>query len=91
MTFTETNKGSKSTFAYEYIPFKSAFWTKKLTFIHLCYIQSIEGYKCCNDMFQLQMHNIGVYTVEFLYQGHDVFDIFVSLLTECTEFLWDIN
>ena len=29
--------------------------------------------------------------VKFLYKGHDVFDIFSPLLTECTEFLWDIN
>ena len=29
--------------------------------------------------------------VKFLYQGHDVFDSFVPLLTECTELLWDIN
>ena len=27
------------------------------------------------------------YTVKFLYQEHDVFDIFVPLLTECTGFL----
>ena len=29
--------------------------------------------------------------VKFLYQGRNVFDIFVPLLTEITEFLWDIN
>ena len=27
-------------------------------------------------------------TVKFQYQGHDVFDIFDPLLTECTEFLY---
>ena len=47
------------------ILFNSVFWTKKLIFMHLHCIQSIEGYKCCKDMFQLQMHN----TVKFLYQG----------------------
>ena len=31
------------------------------------------------------------YTVKFLYKGHDVFDIFIPLLMECTEFLWNIN
>ena len=45
MTFTETNKGSKSTFVYKWISFKSEFWTKKLTFMHLYCIQSIEGFK----------------------------------------------
>ena len=30
-------------------------------------------------------------TVKFLYKGHDVFDIFVPLPTENTEFLWEIN
>ena len=66
------------------ILFNSVFWTKKLAFMHLHCIQSIEGCKCCKDMFQLQMHN----TVKFRYQGHD---IFVPRLSECTEFLWDIN
>ena len=29
MTFTKTNKGSISIFAYELLPFKIALWTKK--------------------------------------------------------------
>ena len=52
MIFKETNKGSKSTFAYEYLPVKSAFWTKKFTLMHLYCIQSIEDCKDINFNFK---------------------------------------
>ena len=40
-------------------------------------------------MFQLKCKT--EYTVKFLYQGHDVFDMFVPRQNECTEYLWNIN
>ena len=84
MAFTETKKGLNQHLRMSSFPLKVHFGQRNF---HLCIFIAFSRQKDKNAVRMcFNFKCITEYTVKILYKGHDVLDIFVLLLTECTDF-----